>query len=58
MIISLNKHDFALLTARHEAQITLYRRVVAVLTGLPEKMVRAVLVLTERAVAVEVPLKN
>ncbi len=35
--------------ARHEGQITLYRRVVAVLTGLPVAAVRAELVFTETA---------
>jgi ATP-dependent exoDNAse (exonuclease V) beta subunit len=35
--------------ARHEGQIGLYRRVVAVLTGLPAADVRAVLVFTETA---------
>jgi len=35
--------------ARHEGQIALYRRVVAVLTGLPVAAVRAELVFTETA---------
>ena len=50
--------NLARATERHEAQITLYRRVVAVLTGLPEKMITCGLVFTEVGVVVEVPLKN
>jgi ATP-dependent helicase/nuclease subunit A len=45
-------------TTRHEGQIMLYRRVVAILTGLPETMVKCVLVFTERGLAVEVQPKN
>jgi hypothetical protein len=43
---------------RHEGQVTLYRRVVAVLTGLPEDLIKCTLVFTEVGLAVEVPLKN
>lgn len=40
---------------RHAGQINLYRRVVAVLTGLPVESVRCTLVLTESCQTVEVP---
>ena len=50
--------NLARATERHAGQITLYRRVVAVLTGLPEKMIKCILVFTEGGLAVEVPLKN
>lgn len=40
---------------RHAAQLTVYRRVVAVLTGLPPGAVRAVIVLTQAGRAVDVP---
>lgn len=43
---------------RHAGQINLYRRVVAVLTGLPVKGVRCTLVLTDSCLAVEVPLPD
>ncbi len=43
---------------RHAGQINLYRRVVAVLTGLPVKRVRCTLVLTDNCQAVEVPLTD
>ena len=40
---------------KHARQIILYRRVVALLTGLPVKMIRCTLLLTDGCVAVEVP---
>jgi len=50
--------DRSLVTVRHESQIAHYRRVVAVLTGLPEREVRATLVLTETPEMVDVPFKD
>jgi ATP-dependent exoDNAse (exonuclease V) beta subunit len=43
---------------RHAGQLNLYRRVVAVLTGLPVESVRCTLVLTGSGQMVEVPLKH
>ncbi|MFA5112415.1 MAG: PD-(D/E)XK nuclease family protein, partial [Desulfobaccales bacterium] len=40
---------------RHAGQLNLYRRVAAVLTGLPVQMVRCSLVLTDGCLAVDVP---
>lgn len=46
--------DLTRAVARHQGQILLYRRVVAVLTGLPMESVSAELVFTERAIKVAV----
>jgi len=50
--------DAAVAIEKHSGQLNLYRRVVAVLTGLPVKVIRSTLVLTDSCVAVEVPRTN
>jgi ATP-dependent helicase/nuclease subunit A len=50
--------DIAAAVARYAGQLNLYRRVAAVLTGLPAKAVRAELVFSQICRAVEVPPTN
>lgn len=50
-----NEADMRLAMTRHAAQLNLYRRVAAVLTGLPESAVRCELVFTRVQRAVRVP---
>jgi len=51
-----DRYAVASAVERHAGQINLYRRVVAVLTGLPVNQVRCTLVLTGSCQTVEVPL--